>query len=294
MTSVKPEPGRTLFIGLGTMGRPMVTRYAPRRRVLVRDVDEALAERVAADVGATVLPTADPVPDDVRTVILMVPNSHIVEQALHGEDGVLRQLRPGSLVIDMGSSEPISTRSLAREASERGVAYVDAPVSGGVAKAHSGELTIMVGGEQAAVDSAMDLLRSMGTTVMAVGPAGAGHTAKALNNLLAATNLLAVAEVVRTAAAMGIDPSTMVGVLNASSGRNRASEVNFPRHVLSGTYDSGFALDLMVKDMRIGARLVDPAGEQAPIVAAALESAEAYRAAHPGGAPDYTEFARPR
>lgn len=286
------DDGTSLFIGLGTMGRPMVTRYARDRKVLVFDIDPTIAADVAADTGASVLPDLGDLPADVRTVILMLPTSRIVEGTLRGERGVLSWLRRGSLVIDMGSSEPDSTRTLAMEAADRGISYVDAPVSGGVSKARTGKLSIMVGGEDIAVDAAQDHLKSMGSTIMKVGPIGAGHAAKSLNNLLAATNLLAVAEVVCAAQSMGIDPETMIEVLNTSTGRNRASEVNFPKHVLSGTFDSGFAMDLMVKDMKIATALVSLNAVDAPIVTRAQEVAEAIRTAHPDGHPDYTELVR--
>src|SRR3954447_18766784 len=124
----------TLFVGLGRMGAPMVRRYAGTKSTVLFDVDAAVARTLADDVGARALDSLAELPDDVDTVILMLPNSRIVESVLEA-DGLLDRLPSGALVIDMGSSEPASTRRLAEAARQRGIGYVDAPVSGGVAKA---------------------------------------------------------------------------------------------------------------------------------------------------------------
>lgn len=281
----------TLFVGLGRMGAPMARRHALRYDTVLYDVDHLVSVTLADELGSTALDSLDELPGDVDAVILMLPDSRLVESVLV-LDGLLERLPTGSLVIDMGSSEPASTRRLAEAAQARGVGYVDAPVSGGVAKARTGELSIMVGGRDADVTRARPHLDPLGTTVVPVGPPGSGHAAKALNNLLSATNLAAAAEVLTVAKAVGIEPDVMVAVLNASTGRSQATEVKYPRHVLTGTYDSGFAMDLMIKDLGIAQSVARGLGLSTPITDCAAETA--LRAREALGRPnlDHTEIAR--
>jgi 3-hydroxyisobutyrate dehydrogenase len=250
----------TLFIGLGKMGDPMVRRYAPTHDVLLYDVHAATSAALAAAVGGRALAGLEELPAGIRTVILMLPNSRIVESVV---EGLFAQLEPGSLVIDMGSSEPTSTQRLAAQAAAAEIAFVDAPVSGGVTKAQLGELSIMVGGLPADRERAMAHLAPLGTRITVVGPSGSGHAAKALNNLLSATNLAAAAEILTVARSFGIDAAVMLDVVNSSTGRSQATEVKYSKHVLNGTFDSGFSLDLMLKDVAIAQAL--GAGMSTPI-----------------------------
>jgi len=171
----------------------------------------------------------------------------------------------------MRSSAPDSSRRLAALAARRGVGYLDAPVSGGVPKARTGELAIMVGGDAAHFESRRALLETMGTVVTRVGESGAGHAMKALNNLLSAIGLVGASEVLSIATRFGIDTRVALDVLNSSTGRNQATEVKFGRYVLSRAFDSGFAMSLMVKDLRTALDLAHDAGVPAPISAGALE-----------------------
>lgn len=273
----------------------MVRRYAARRRTVLVDLDSAAAARLAEELDTTALPDLDDLPADLTTVILMLPDSRAVESVLlgpGGADGLLSRLPAGTLVVDMGSSEPASTRRLHRLAAARGVGYVDAPVSGGVAKAESGELAVMVGGEPADVEAALPHLEPMGASIVAVGPPGAGHAAKALNNLLSATNLAAAAEVLCVAQRAGIRPEVMVQVLNSSTGRSQATEVKYPKHVLTGTFASGFEMDLMLKDLAIAAALAADVEQTIPITSRTVETlAEARRHLAATGL-DHTEVVR--
>ena len=282
----------TLFVGLGRMGQPMVRRYAVTHSTVLFDIDTDISAGLAAELGAVALPELTNLPDDIATVILMLPDSRIVESVLLGEDGLLAHLSPGTLVIDMGSSEPASTRRLSDLASQQGLRYVDAPVSGGVAKATTGELSIMVGGEPAAVQSAMAHLEPMGANIVHVGPSGAGHAAKALNNLLSATNLAAAAEVLCVAQRSGIRPEVMVEVLNSSTGRSQATEVKYPQHILTGSFASGFEMDLMLKDLDIATGLSAEDEVSTPITSQTVETlVEARRWLDASGL-DHTEIAR--
>lgn len=281
---------RTLFVGLGRMGAPMSAHHASAFDTVVFDVVPAAAEAAAAASSASAIATLDAVPAEIDTVILMLPTSKHVEGVLRGPSGLFAQLQDGALVIDMSSSEPTSTQALAEEAAEHGLQYVDAPVSGGISKAQSGELAIMVGGADAAVEQAMPHLETMGASIQHVGPAGAGHAAKALNNLVSATNIAAASEAVTIGSKFGIAPTTMIDVLNSATGMSQASQVKFPNHVLPGSFASAFAYDLMLKDMRIALSMAAEVGFN-PVTSAAFETLESGRELL-GEQPDHTEIAR--
>ncbi len=248
--------GHIAFVGLGNMGAHMSRRLVESgHRVVGFDLQEA-AGRALAEAGGTVAATASEAVAGAGVVILMLPNSTAVEAVL-GE--VLAGLGHDSIVVDMGSSEPTSTRRLAAELAGRGVVLIDAPVSGGVGGAAAGTLTIMAGGPETTVAQVGSILAPLGVWLQ-VGDTGAGHALKSINNLLAAVQLLATAEGVAIGRRFGLDPEVMISTINAASGRSSASEVKFPRFVLPETYDSGFALRLMLKDMRIATGLAAELG----------------------------------
>ncbi|UTX53608.1 NAD(P)-dependent oxidoreductase [Leucobacter aridicollis] len=278
----------TLFIGLGRMGRPMVAHIAPLFATAVYDIVSETVVAVAAEVGAE--PRHD-LADlaDVETVILMAPTSAHVESVLL-ESGVLDRLAAGALIIDMGSSVPASTRRLSELAAARGIDYVDAPVSGGIAKAETGELAMLVGGTPSAIERARPYLEAVGADIVVVGDSGAGHAAKSINNLVSAANQAIVNEALIRAGVAGIAPERMVAVLNSSTGMSQASSVKFPRHVLTGAYDSRFAFDLMLKDIGIAMGIEAPA-TSTPLSSAVYELLTAGRQLL-GENPDHTEITR--
>lgn len=267
------EDGEIVFVGLGAMGAPMASRLARAgHRLRLCDADDARAVALAGDLGTVVLPHAELAvpPDDVRTVIVMLPDTPTVEAVLEGA-GLLSSLAAGTTVIDMGSSKPASTVRLAALASARGITFVDAPVSGGVSRAVTGELAIMVGADPEAFAAVRPLLDHLGTAVAHVGAPGTGHAMKALNNLLSAIGLAAASEVLAVGRNFGLEPQVMLDVLNSSSGRNHATEVKMSRFVLSRAFDSGFALRLMVKDLRTALELAHETATPVPLGASCLE-----------------------
>jgi len=217
----------------------------------------------------------------------MLPNSAVVNDVIAG---IRTRLATGATVIDMSSSEPARTRENARSLGEAGVALMDAPVSGGVRGATAGTLTIMAGGPASLVESQRHLLERLGT-VIHVGPVGAGHAVKALNNLLSATHLWATSEAVLVGERFGIAPETILSVFNASSGRSGSSEVKWPKFILPGSYDSGFAARLMLKDAAIAARLARETGLPSTLADAVVSLwSRAAEDLEPGA--DHTEIAR--
>jgi 3-hydroxyisobutyrate dehydrogenase len=224
-------------------------------------------------------------------VITILPTSREVRQVLLGPKGLLDALRPGSLVLEMTSADPSATRELAGEVAARGSALIDAPVSGGVRGATEGTLAIMVGGEPALLERARPLLACMGKNIFHAGPVGAGHAIKLVNNMCSGGILALTIEAVAVAARSGVDPARAVEIIQASSGRSNASDYKFPRFILSGGFDAGFAIRLMMKDLDGYGRLAQEAGVPSPVARAA---AEIYRLAMARGMAeqDHTAIAR--
>ncbi|GAA1224429.1 NAD(P)-dependent oxidoreductase [Rhodoglobus aureus] len=241
------------FVGLGQMGFHMAHRLREADvELIVFDVDTARAnEFIEQHGGAVAREAGDWACCDV--VLLMLPNSAIVEDVLDGEIG--SALSPGALIIDMSSSEPVRTRALAAALMAKGLRMLDAPVSGGVKGASEGRLSIMVGGAAVDLAQARPLLELLGSKVFHVGGPGTGHAAKALNNMVSAATFSITAEALHVGERFGINPGMLNTILNASSGRSNTSENKIEQFVLSGTEGSGFSLRLMAKDVHIATDL---------------------------------------
>ena len=257
---------RVGFIGIGKMGGPMAARlHAAGHPLWVHDARAEAAQAFAvAHAGVQVARTLDALAD-CDVVITMLPDSAAVEAVVRAGDGappLIDRLRKDALLIDMRSSAPLRTRALATRLAVAGIHFLDAPVSGGVKRALDGTLAIMVGGDPAVFHAHRELLARMGRTLTHVGPAGAGHAMKALNNYVSAAGLVATVEALHAGQRFGLDPAVMTDVLNGSTGRNNTTENKVKAFMLSGRYDSGFALSLMAKDlgtaMTLGAQVGSP------------------------------------
>ncbi|MFZ4805971.1 MAG: NAD(P)-dependent oxidoreductase [Hyphomicrobiaceae bacterium] len=255
------------FVGIGNMGGPMVRRLlANDYAVRLYDVRPEVTATLAAEPGVEVAKTLVELGAGLEIVITMLPDSKIVRAATFGQGrtkGFADQMKKGGLVVDMSSSFPLDTRSLAEELAPLGLAVVDAPVSGGVGKAVTGTLAIMTGGADADVDRVAPVLSAMGQ-IHRTGALGSGHALKALNNYVSAAGLIATCEALAIGQRFGLDPHVMTGVLNASTGKNNTTENKVERFMLNGKFDSGFALALMEKDVGMAARLAERIGTAAP------------------------------
>ncbi|HQN14272.1 MAG TPA: NAD(P)-dependent oxidoreductase [Quisquiliibacterium sp.] len=277
------------FIGIGQMGRPMVERLAGAGlQVHAFDRRAEALEPLATVAGVHRAASADAVADACDTVILMLPDSRIVD-ALLWTDGLAARMKRGSLLIDMGSSDPNATRANQTRLAAAGVALVDAPVSGGVRRAVDGSLAIMVGGAPADVERALPLLAPMGKTIVPVGPPGAGHAVKALNNYVSAAGLVAACEALVAAEKFGIDPSVANKVFNASTGRNNTTDVKVEQFMLSGAFNSGFAAALMRKDLDTAHALMESLGSERALMAACAKMWQQAESTLPKGA-DHTSM----
>jgi 3-hydroxyisobutyrate dehydrogenase len=290
------EAGTIGLVGLGRMGAPMARCLARAgHRLALYDVDRPLTEALADEIGAHAASGPAEIGGLCGMVITMLPNAEIVRRAVIGDaetPGVASRLPGNSIVIDMSSSYPMATLELGTELAKSGILLLDAPVSGGVAKAADGTLAIMLGGDdEAAMQRAAGVLEAMGT-VYRTGRLGSGHATKALNNYVSAAGLAAACEAAIVGKAFGLDPERMIDVINASTGRNNSTEKKLKPFILSGEFaKAGFALDLMAKDVRAAADLAAELGVPLPGLSAARslwgDAAEAL-----GEGADHTEIYR--
>jgi len=290
MTSRPPSLG---FVGLGVMGRPMASHLAAAgHAITLYDIVPGLAQRLAdtlADAQAARTPAELATRSDI--VVTMVPNGNVVQSLVEGGDGLLQGLRPGTLLLDTSSSEPWLTEATGRLLAESGVAMVDAPVSGAEWGAKAAELVFMCGGAAADVERVRPLLDVMGKAVFHLGPLGAGHAMKCLNNLVTAINFVAVSEGLAIGKRYGLDPAAMVDVLDQSTGGSWISRTHIRQRVLSRSFDDPFKLALMLKDIGIATQLARSVDAPAPLSAL---SQELWRAAAADAAADasVSELAR--
>lgn len=262
MTAALPRVG---FIGLGNMGWPMAGRLAAAGyAVTVYDAIAGRPEEFAKEFGATAAKNPAGVAEGAEIVVTILPNSAIVSSVIKADDGVLTKLAPGAVVIEMSSSVPSVTRELAKAVEAAGGRLVDAPVSGGVPRAKTGELAIMVGGDTETLATVDPLLRRLGTSIVRTGDVGTAHAMKALNNLVSAAGFLVGVEAMLIGQKFGLAPDLMVDILNASSGKTNSSEKKFKQFVLSRGFNAGFGLDLMVKDLTIAMDIATETGTPAP------------------------------
>jgi 3-hydroxyisobutyrate dehydrogenase len=262
------KEGSTIgFIGLGNMGRPMTTRLSGAgHRLQLLDIDRTLTDTLARELGQQAAPSLAALGAACDVVITMLPDGKTVRRVLLGEAGdgtgaVAGSLKKGAIVIDMSSSSPVGTRELGGLLAKMDIRLVDAPVSGGVRRAVDGTLAIMVGGDPATIEAMQPVFAPMGKPMVA-GGLGAGHAIKALNNYVSAAGLLAACEAVRAGARFGLEPSTIVDIINASTGVNNSTLVKMKPFVLSGSYADGFGLALMAKDLRTALEVADATGMQ--------------------------------
>jgi 3-hydroxyisobutyrate dehydrogenase len=243
------------FIGVGTMGLPMATNLVKKGFAVTAFDLNAEAVKAAVAAGMTAAASAAEAVAAADLVITMLPSSSHVEAAYTGDGGVLAAGRRGTLCVDMSTIDPAVSRRVAATAAERGLRFIDAPVSGGVTGATDGTLAIMVGGAAADVTAARPALEAMGTNVIHVGAVGSGEVVKLCNNLIAGVSAVAVSEAFRIAQGFGVDPKVVTEVISKSSGNTWVMERAHPvpglvaRAASTNDYKPGFMTDLMCKDV---------------------------------------------
>jgi len=257
------------FVGLGNMGWPMAHNLAEAGfELVVHDASPELARRFAAEHPGASAATGSASFRGLPVVVTMLPNGAIVRDVvLDWDGGIASALQPGAIVLDMSSSNPSDTVALGAALADRGVRVVDAPVSGGVPRAVTGELSIMVGGADDDVAAVQPELRLMGDVARQsrTGGLGSGHVMKALNNFVAAATYCATAEALVVGRTFGLDTGVIVDTINTSTGRSFVSDVVFGDNVVTGKYATGFQLGLLAKDVHIAADVAASLRVSAPI-----------------------------
>src|SRR5262252_8900647 len=284
---------RIAFIGVGTMGLPMAKNLVKKGFAVTAYDTNPDAMKAAEAAGMTAAATAAEAVTTADLVITMLPSSPHAESVYVGDGGVLAAARKGTLCVDMSTIDPAVSRRIAGAAAERGLRFMDAPVSGGVPRAIDGTLAIMVGGSPSDFDEAGPVLSAMGANVILVGPVGSGEVVKLCNNLIAGVTAVAVSEAFRIAGGFGVDPRVVTDVIAKSSGHTWVMEHMHPvpglapRAASSNGYQPGFMTDLMCKDLGLA---VDAARTLRMPVFVAPAAQQLYRLAssHGLGRKDFT------
>jgi 2-hydroxy-3-oxopropionate reductase len=257
---------RVGFIGLGIMGVPMARNLLRAGYQLVvqsrspEPVDQLVTE------GAAPATTAREVAERTDVVVTMLPDTPDVEAVIAGTDGVLTGSRPGMLIIDMSTISPVAAQRLAEEAGRRGVAMLDAPVSGGDKGAIAGTLSIMVGGEEGAFERGRPLFETMGKTIVHCGPTGAGQTVKACNQVVVALTIEAVSEALVLGSRAGVRPEIILQVLGGGLAQSRVMEMRGPT-MIQRKFEPGFKARLHRKDLNIALQAARQYGVSLPVTA---------------------------
>jgi 3-hydroxyisobutyrate dehydrogenase-like beta-hydroxyacid dehydrogenase len=278
------------FVGVGHMGAPMAARLLNAgRRVVVFDADEAAMTALVGQ-GAQRASSAREVADVARTVFFSLPYPEVVQQVAFGAGGVIE----GSAVrwvVDFSTIGPRTATRVAEQLASRDIAYIDAPVSGGVGGARAGTLAIMVSCPEPLFSELQPVFALFGKAFHVGESAGQAQTMKLANNLLAAAAIAVSSEAMVMGMKAGLDPGVMLEVINAGSGRNSATQDKFPRAILTGTFDFGFATGLAYKDVRLCIDEAEALGVPMVIGAAVREMLAITNAMHGGGS-DYTSICR--
>jgi len=271
------------FVGIGKMGRWMSENLLNSGYSLTVFDMNTEAVKPLQEKGAIVAPSVQELGEQSDIVITMLPHSKAVEAVLAGKDGLFQSMKPGGIIIDMSSSYVFSTRKLAEDAKSFGLTLIDAPVSGGVKGAKAGTLTIMVGAEEKDYVKVLPILESLGKAINLVGQTGAGHALKAVNNYLSATSLYASCEAMILLKKLGIDLNVALDTINTSSGQSFSTHYKFPTFILPETYNSGFSLDLLLKDVGMVNNIAKDT--KVPVLLASLVE-QIYEGASRTGEPD--------
>ena len=258
---------KVAFIGVGNMGRPMAANLAKAGHELcVFDAAADRAAQVAVQIGARALHKVGDA-GAAEVIVTMLPDARAVRDVALGLGGIAEAAKPGTILVDMSSSQPMITRETGAALAAKGIVLIDAPVSGGTERATKGTLTIMIGSDDpSAVQKVKPLLAAMGSAFFVVGKLGSGHAAKALNNVVGASNYAVLAEALIVAERYGIDQRMLVDIVNASTGQSFVSTVVMKQFVMPRTYNTGFKVGLISKDATIAAELSAQLGYDAPFI----------------------------
>ena len=264
------------FIGLGIMGNPMAKNLIKAGYPLV--VYDIIAEKVdeLVEAGAEAGSSSKDVAAQSDIVITMLPNSPEVKEAVLGPGGVLEGAKPGTILIDMSSIAPLASQEVAAKAKEKGVAMLDAPVSGGEPKAVQGTLAIMVGGPEETFEQVKDILVVMGASVTRVGEIGSGNTTKLANQIIVALNIAAMSEAMVLATKAGVDPERVFQAIRAGLAGSTVLDAKMPL-ALKGNFKPGFRIELHIKDLANALETAHSIGVPVPLSSVVMEAMQALK-----------------
>ncbi|MGE3989525.1 NAD(P)-dependent oxidoreductase [Pseudorhodoplanes sp.] len=259
-------PARVGFFGMGAMGCGMAVNLVKAGfTVSAYDPSEDARRNFESRSGARAVATPREACENQDAVVTMLGDGKVVRAALLGGDAPIAAARAVTIVIDCSSSSPPDTLSLGAELAARGIGLIDSPVSGAQKGADDGTLTLMVGGDPDLVKRADAILHAMGKAIFHTGPLGSGHAMKTINNYVAALNLISALQGILVGQKYGLDPEQMVDIINASYGRNAATEFVLKQQVTSGKFAANFKLWLAAKDARVMAETARHVGFSAPL-----------------------------
>ncbi len=286
----KPTVG---FVGVGNMGWPMAACLVKAGfTVNIADAKREVANNFVQQIGGTAADTLAQLAGGSDVIVTMLPTSVIVERVLSGgDDNIFAGMKPGTVIIDMSSGVPSHTQRLAEQVAAMGGIMIDAPVSGGVPRAKTGQLAIMVGGDEATIERMKPVLSAMGTSILRAGDVGAGQAVKALNNMVSTGGFLIGIEALLVGQRFGLDPGVMTDVLNAATGMNNSTQKKFRQFVLSRKFDAGFTMGLLAKDLSIAMQIGRETGTATPLSALVREMIVSAETMFGAGA-DHTEMAK--
>jgi 4-hydroxybutyrate dehydrogenase/sulfolactaldehyde 3-reductase len=271
------------FVGLGRMGRPMASNLCRKGfRLIVHDIERAAVAELES-LQARGADSVAEVAEASGVIVTMLPNSAIVREVVSGPGGVLAHAKPGSLIMDMSTVDPLATDALAKAAAEKGVAFVDAPVGRLASHADRAESLFMVGAADADFERARPLLEAMGSTVYHCGPVGSGTRTKLVNNYLAVSSCQMNAEALALSQRFGLDLERTLDVIYGTTAINGQMKIAWPAKVLAGDVAPGFTIDLAHKDLSLIIEAANAAKVPMPMAAAAREAFSAARASGFGG-----------
>lgn len=281
------------FVGVGNMGWPMAACLVNAGFIVnIADARREVADNFVQQIGGFAPDTLAQLAGASDVIVTMLPTSVIVERVLSGgDDNLFAGMKPGTVIIEMSSGVPSHTQALAEKVAALGGIMIDAPVSGGVPRAKTGQLAIMVGGDEATIARMKPVLSAMGTSILRAGDVGAGQAVKALNNMVSTGGFLIGIEALLVGQRFGLDPGVMTDVLNAATGMNNSTVKKFRQFVLSRKFDAGFTMGLLAKDLSIAMQIGRETGTATPLSALVREMIVSAETMFGSGA-DHTEMAK--
>lgn len=265
------------FIGLGIMGKPMCKNLIKAgHELVVFDLNESAVAEIAG-LGAKAAPDSASVAKECDQIITMVPNSPHVRAVALGEDGIITSAKPGTVLIDMSSIDPVESRKIGKELATRGIEMLDAPVSGGEPKAIDGTLSVMVGGEKTIFDRYEEVLAAMAKSVTYCGDLGSGNVAKLANQIIVACNIAAVAEALTFSKKMNADPDVVYKAIRGGVAGSVVLDAKAPM-MIAGNYEPGFRIELHIKDIANALNAAHGVNSPVPLTSQLMEMFQALKA----------------